>query len=59
MLSMRNQNFGSLLIQLQAPLNVIYEFSPYLKENATLHRYNDQFMNAVYGNNHTKPANTE
>jgi hypothetical protein len=24
-----------------------YEFSPYLKENTTLHHYKDQFINAI------------
>jgi hypothetical protein len=28
-------------------LNNIYEFSPYLKENTTLHHYKDQLVNAV------------
>jgi hypothetical protein len=28
-------------------LNVILEFSPYLKENTTLHHYKDQLVNAV------------
>jgi hypothetical protein len=28
-------------------LNAISEFSPYLKENTTLHRYKDQLVNAV------------
>jgi hypothetical protein len=31
----------------EACLNVIYEFSPYLKENTTLHHYKDQLVNAV------------
>jgi hypothetical protein len=31
----------------EARLDDIYEFSPYLKENATLHRYKDQLVNAV------------
>jgi hypothetical protein len=28
-------------------LNVIYGFSPYLKENTTFHHYKDQLVNAV------------
>jgi hypothetical protein len=28
-------------------LNIIWEFSPYLKENTTLHHYKDQLVNAV------------
>jgi hypothetical protein len=28
-------------------LSIIYEFSPYLKENTTLHHYNDQLVNTV------------
>jgi hypothetical protein len=31
----------------EARLNVIEEFSPYLKENTTLHHYKDQLVNAV------------
>jgi hypothetical protein len=31
----------------EARLNNICEFSPYLKENATLHHYKDQLVNAV------------
>jgi hypothetical protein len=31
----------------EAYLNNIYEFSPYLQENTTLHHYKDQFVNAV------------
>jgi hypothetical protein len=31
----------------EACLNVIQEFSPYLKENTTLHHYKDQLVNAV------------
>jgi hypothetical protein len=31
----------------EARLNNIYEFSPYLKENTTLHHYKDQLVNAV------------
>jgi hypothetical protein len=27
------------------------EFSPYRKENTTLHHYKDQLVNAVFGNN--------
>jgi hypothetical protein len=27
--------------------NVIYEFSPYLKDNTALHHYKDQLFNAV------------
>jgi hypothetical protein len=34
-----------------AHLNIIQEFSPYLKENATCAHYKDQFLNAVQGNN--------
>jgi hypothetical protein len=30
-----------------ARLNNIYEFSPYLKENTTLHRYKDQLFNPL------------
>jgi hypothetical protein len=29
----------------------IYMFSPYLKENTTLHHYKDQLVNVVQGNN--------
>jgi hypothetical protein len=32
-------------------LNNIQEFSPYRKENTTLHRYRDQPVNAVKANN--------
>jgi hypothetical protein len=35
----------------EAHLNNISEFSPYRKENTTLHHYKDQLVNAVYGNN--------
>jgi hypothetical protein len=31
----------------KARLNNIYEFSPYLKENTTLHHYKNQLVNAV------------
>jgi hypothetical protein len=31
----------------EALLNNIYEFSPYLKENTTLHHYNDQLVSIV------------
>jgi hypothetical protein len=31
----------------EARLNIIEEFSPYLKENTTLHHYKDQLVNAV------------
>jgi hypothetical protein len=31
----------------EARLNNIYEFSPYRKENTTLHHYKDQLVNAV------------
>jgi hypothetical protein len=34
-----------------AHLNYIQEFSPYRKENTTLHHYKYQLVNAVYGNN--------
>jgi hypothetical protein len=30
---------------------LIYIFSPYLKENITIHHYKDKLANAVYGNN--------
>jgi hypothetical protein len=59
MLWMRNE-FAALLIKLQsieirvrsslsveARLNNIFEFSPYLNENTTLHHYNDQLVHAV------------
>jgi hypothetical protein len=32
------------------------EFSPYLKQNTTLHHYKDQLVNDVYSGNHTKPT---
>jgi hypothetical protein len=35
----------------EASLNTIKEFSPYLKENTTLHHYKHQFVNAVQRNN--------
>jgi hypothetical protein len=31
----------------EARLNNTYEFSPYRKENTTLHHYKDQLVNAV------------
>jgi hypothetical protein len=31
----------------EARLNNIWELSPYLKENTTLHHYKDQLVNAV------------
>jgi hypothetical protein len=31
----------------EACLNVIEEFSPYLKENTILHHYKDQLVNGV------------
>jgi hypothetical protein len=34
-----------------ARLGSTYGFSPYLKENTTLHLYKDQLVNAVQGNN--------
>jgi hypothetical protein len=36
----------------EAHLNNIKEFTPYLKENATLHNYKNQLVNAVYRHNH-------
>jgi hypothetical protein len=35
----------------EAHVNNILEFSRYRKENATLHHYKDQLVNAVWGNN--------
>jgi hypothetical protein len=41
------------------------EFSPYLRENITLHNYQDQFVDlfkeiiAVYTENHTRSLNTK
>jgi hypothetical protein len=37
----------TLTFEAEARLNVIYEFSPYLKENTILHHYKDQLVNAV------------
>jgi hypothetical protein len=38
---------GRRTFKAEARLNNIYEFSPYLKENTTLHHYKDQLVNAV------------
>jgi hypothetical protein len=35
------------LYETEARLNNIYDFSPYRKENTTLHHYKDQLVNAV------------
>jgi hypothetical protein len=35
------------LFEAEARQNNIYEFSPYRKENTTLHHYKDQLVNAV------------
>jgi hypothetical protein len=38
---------GKADFEAEARLNNIQEFSPYRKENTTLHRYRDQLVNAV------------
>jgi hypothetical protein len=35
------------LFEAEARLNIFYQFSPYRKENTTLHHYKDQLVNAV------------
>jgi hypothetical protein len=49
-----NECFGVHLCpessEAEARLNNIKEFSPYRKENTTLHHYKDQLVNAVQGN---------
>jgi hypothetical protein len=43
---------------------MLFEFSPYLKENTVLHHYKDWIILfkeiiAVYSENHAKPINTK
>jgi hypothetical protein len=44
----RQQQLGTLKHEFRA--NIIYEFSPYRKENMTLHDYKDQLVDDVQGN---------
>jgi hypothetical protein len=44
---MRIRFQNGLLSEPETPGHNIYEFSPYLKENTTLHHYKDQLVNAV------------
>jgi hypothetical protein len=37
--------FNHLTYEVEVGLNIIYEFSPYRKENTALHRYKDQPVN--------------
>jgi hypothetical protein len=41
------KNYWHQPFKAEARLNNIYEFSPYRKENTTLHHYKDQLVNAV------------
>lgn len=52
------KKFFIFFSQILTCLNIIQEFSPYLKENLTFHHYKDQLINAVYRENHTIQINT-